>query len=492
MERPKRFRSDVMFAALMLYFLASGTFCTAAKQSPLWQEQPASPSTSIHQGLDIFMSLAEKLSPAVVNISIEQKTKPGEERPFRGFRGPSRERPPFGNDPFRDFFDRFFGDAPPQARQSLGSGFIIHPSGLILTNHHVIEEADKIKIVLQDERELEADVLGSDPKTDLALLQVKTTITLPTVPLGDSTKLRIGEWVMAIGNPFGLSHTVTAGIVSAKGRVIGAGQYDDFIQTDASINPGNSGGPLFNTRGEVVGINTAIIAGGTGIGFATPINLVKELLPQLHKQGKVTRGWIGVVIQKVTPELARTFALPKAEGALVADVMTEGPAALGGIKQGDIITTFDGSTIQNWHDLPRVVASTDVGKAVVVDVLRQGKAKTLKVTIAPMRDEAPTEAETSSLTGQLGMIVEELTPDLADRMGLSNTQGVFVAEVAPASLAAEAGLRQGDVILEVNRYSVTNTLDYAEALQNRADDTILLLVARDDNTLYIALKQALR
>jgi serine protease Do len=491
-RRTRRLRSDVMFGLLLLYLLASGTFCTAAKQSDLWHEQPTSSSAAIHQGLDIFMALAEKLSSAVVNISIEQKAQSSKERPFRGFRGPSRERPPFGNDPFREFFDRFFGDAPPQERQSLGSGFIIHPHGLILTNNHVIEEADKIKVILQDEQEFEARIIGRDPKTDLALIKVETTATLPTVPLGDSNSLRIGEWVLAIGNPFGLSHTVTAGIVSAKGRVIGAGQYDDFIQTDASINPGNSGGPLFNTRGEVVGINTAIIAGGTGIGFATPINLAKDLLPQLHDQGKVTRGWFGVVIQKVTPELARTFALPKAEGALVADVMTEGPAALGGIKRGDIITSFDGSNIQDWHDLPRVVAKTDVGKDVEVNILRQGKAKTLTVTVAAMPEETPVAAAKPDLSEQLGMTVGEVTPDVARQMGLSDIQGVLVAEIDPSGPAAEAGLREGDIILEVNRRGIRDTAEYLEALKNRADDTILLLVARDDNTLYVALKHSLK
>lgn len=280
-------------STMLICLLISAQMSVAAKRPSLWEEQVAAGSDAVHQGLTLFMSLAEKLSPAVANISIVQKAKQQREPGVRGFRRCFRERQPFGQDPFREFFDRYFSDAPPQARQSLGSGFIIHAKGLILTNNHVIEEADKIKVILQDEREFEAQVIGRDPKTDLALIKVESDVSLPTVPLGNSDALRIGEWVLAIGNPFGLSHTVTAGIVSAKGRVIGAGQYDDFIQTDASINPGNSGGPLFNTRGEVVGINTAIIAGGTGIGFATPINLVKELVPQLYDQGRVTRvGWV--------------------------------------------------------------------------------------------------------------------------------------------------------------------------------------------------------
>ncbi|GIX46403.1 MAG: hypothetical protein KatS3mg131_0614 [Candidatus Tectimicrobiota bacterium] len=311
-------------------------------QGPLWQEAREAPAPAVPQGLEIFTELAEKLSPAVVNISaVHKEARRG--GGFPRFRSPFGERPPFAPDPFREFFERFFGEAPPHARQSLGSGFVIHPSGLILTNDHVIEGAEAIKVILQDERQLEARILGRDPKTDLALLQVEPADPLPAVVLGDSDALRIGEWVMAIGNPFGLSHTVTVGIVSAKGRVIGAGQYDDFIQTDASINPGNSGGPLFNIRGQVVGINTAIIAGGTGIGFAIPINLAKEIVPQLYRSGKVTRGWLGVMIQKITPELAQALSLEEAHGALVTEVVADSPAAQAGIERGDIIVAFDGT-----------------------------------------------------------------------------------------------------------------------------------------------------
>jgi serine protease Do len=454
----------------------------------LWAEQSGSASADIHQGLEIFIALAAKLSPAVVNISTVQKASGHRERFFRGFHSPFRERDPFSSDPFREFFERFFGEVPPQAQQSLGSGFIINPDGFILTNNHVIEEADEIKVILQDEREFEARIVGRDPKTDLALIKVHAAKALPTVPLGDSETLRIGEWVMAIGNPFGLSHTVTAGIVSAKGRVIGAGQYDNFIQTDASINPGNSGGPLFNTRGEVVGINTAIIAGGTGIGFAIPVNLAKELLPQLHDAGKVTRGWLGVMIQKVTTELAQSFHLPQPYGALVSEVIEDSPAARGGLERGDIITTFDETEIHDMHELPRVVASTPVGKQVKVEVLRQGKTKTLSVTIAELKDEPPT-AVTTETAAQLGLELQELTPELAQSMGLHITQGVLVVAVEAESPAADAGIRRGDVILEVNRQRVRNTHDYTEALRRTTDATILLLVSRGENTLYVALQQ---
>jgi serine protease Do len=298
--------------------------------------------------------------------------------------------------------------------------------------------------------------------------------------------MRIGEWVMAIGNPFGLSHTVTAGIISAKGRVIGAGQYDDFIQTDASINPGNSGGPLFNTQGEVIGINTAIIAGGTGIGFATPINLVKELLPQLHDRGKVTRGWLGVMIQKVTPELAHSFDLTEPQGALVADVVAESPAERAGLQRGDIITTFDSTKIHDMNELPRVVANTPVGKRVEVEVLRQGQTKTFSLTIAELPEASL--AAVPDVTEQLGMEVQDLTPELAQSLGLTHSQGIVVTEIDDDGPAAEAGIRRGDVILEVNRQRVADIQQYTEALQSSRDDTTLLLIARGENTLYVALK----
>ena len=473
---------------LAYWLLWGGSHGTAtADTARLWQEQTAPFMAEVPRGLDIFITLAEKLSPAVVNISTVQKPAKRGERSFRGFRGPFQEREPFKPDPFREFFERFFGETPPQGRQSLGSGFIINPQGLILTNNHVTEEADKIKVILHDEREFEARVIGRDPKTDLALLKVQTNTDLPTVPLGDSAKLRIGEWVMAIGNPFGLSHTVTAGIVSAKGRVIGAGQYDDFIQTDASINPGNSGGPLFNTRGEVVGINTAIIAGGTGIGFAIPVNLAKELLPQLHAKGKVTRGWLGVMIQKVTPELAQSFSLQQPTGALVADVMADSPAAKGGLQRGDVITKFDDTAIHDMHELPRIVAKTPVGKQVKVNLLRQGQPKTLTVTITELKEEAA--AASSETAEQLGMEVQDVTPELAQSMGLRTTEGVLVATIEDGSPAAEAGIRSGDVIIEVNRQRVRNTRDYTEALRKSADAAILLLISRGDSTLYVALKQ---
>jgi serine protease Do len=294
-----------------------------------------------------------------------------------------------------DFLERFFGQPPPSGRsqqqRSLGSGFIIGSDGSIVTNAHVIENAKKIIVKLSDKREFEAKVLGKDSKTDVAVIKIDSDESLPTAELGDSEKLQVGEWVMAVGNPFGLDSSVTSGIVSAKGRYIGAGPCDNFIQTDTPINPGNSGGPLVNLRGQVVGINVAIVSqmgGNIGIGFATPINLVKELLPQLEAKGKVTRGWVGIAIQQVTPDLAKAFGLEKPQGALVAKVLTGGPAERGGIKVGDIITEYDGQQVAEANEFPLMVARTQVSKEVQMKVLREGKNLSCRVTVGKM-PEAP-------------------------------------------------------------------------------------------------------
>jgi serine protease Do len=327
-----------------------------------------------------FTTLAEKLDPAVVNISTTQVIKGNPMgRGFTFRRGPGgRQFGPGQSDPFEEFFDRFFRGMPQgeMKRRSLGSGFVIGEDGLIITNNHVVKDADTITVIFYDEREAEAKVIGKDPKTDLALIKVDMDDKLPTATLGDSDKLRMGDWVLAIGNPFGLKYTLTAGIVSAKGRVIGAGPYDDFIQTDASINPGNSGGPLINMKGEVVGINSAIIAGGTGIGFAIPANIAKELIPQLKEKGRVSRGWLGVYIQRVTPELAKSFGLDKPKGALVSEVTKDGPAEGTGLTHGDIIIEFAGKPVEHFNDLPRMVAATPPGTKITLKVLRKGKEKT--------------------------------------------------------------------------------------------------------------------
>jgi serine protease Do len=316
-----------------------------------------------------FADLAEKVKPAVVNISTTTTVRiPG--NPFRHFFGPEEEGP------FGDFFNRFFGDIPDRElkQQSLGSGFIIDKDGYIITNNHVVEGADEIKVKLADGREFKAKVVGRDSKTDLALIKISSLFKdLPVLLLGDSDKIRVGDWVLAIGNPFGLEHTVTQGIISATGRAIGAGPYDNFLQTDAPINPGNSGGPLINLKGEVIGINSAIVATGQGIGFAIPSNMAKTVISQLKEKGKVTRGWIGVSIQSVTPEIAQSFGLKEPTGVLIADVVLGSPADMAGIKRGDIIVTFDGKEIKNMSDLPINVAGTPVGKNIDISIIRNGK-----------------------------------------------------------------------------------------------------------------------
>jgi serine protease Do len=335
-----------------------------------------------------FVTLAKKLQPIVVNVSTTQ-IAPG---------APPETRPDPKEDPMEEFLERYFGQQPPSSRgsqqRSLGSGFIIGSDGSILTNAHVVEKAKKIIVKLSDKREFEAKVLGKDLKTDVAVIKIDSKESLPTAELGDSEQLEVGEWVMAVGNPFGLDNSVTSGIVSAKGRHIGAGPYDNFIQTDTPINPGSSGGPLVNLRGQVIGINMAIVSqtgGNIGIGFAMPINLIKELLPQLEAKGKVTRGWVGVAIQEVTPDLANAFGLQNPHGALVAKVLTGGPAERGGIKVGDIITEYDGQQVTAAHDFPLMVARTQVNKEVQVKVLREGENVPFKVTVGEMPEAAEGE-----------------------------------------------------------------------------------------------------
>jgi serine protease Do len=429
---------------------------------------------------ETFSELAKRLKPAVVNISTTMVVK---QHPFlRGRPSPFGER-----DPFREFWERFFGGEIPQEfeTRSLGSGAIINREGYIVTNNHVIENAKEILVTLSNEEEYKAEVVGTDKKTDLALIKIEAKNDLPVAPVGDSDKLRVGEWVMAIGNPFGLSETVTAGIVSAKGRVIGAGPYDDFIQTDASINPGNSGGPLFNFWGEVVGINTAIVATGQGIGFAIPINMAKQVITQLKDQGRVVRGWLGVGIQRVTSELAKSFGLENTEGALVSQVFKGTPAEKAGLKQGDVILEFDGKKIEEFGDLPRTVASTPVGKTVTIKVFREGTVLSLEATIAEMEEkvevaEAPTEKP-------LGITVQDITPEIAQGLGLEAGSGVVVTEVKPGSPSAEAGLRRGDVIQEVNRTPVENAEAFGRAVEEARDqESILLLIRRGETSLFVA------
>ncbi len=413
-----------------------------------------------------FSRLVEAVGPAVVNIRAE-KTLRGGGPGLRHFpREPGEE-----DNPLQEFFERFFGEeAQREFRQpSLGSGFLIDPQGHVVTNHHVIEDADRIRVKLGDNEEYDAAVVGRDPSTDLALLRIQgAKREFPVVRLGDSQQLKVGDWVVAIGSPFGLERTVTAGIVSAKGRVIGSGPYDDFIQTDASINPGNSGGPLLNLKGEVVGINTAIVAGGQGIGFAIPVNLAKGIIAQLKTGGAVTRGWLGVAIQDLTPEMAEYYGIAPGKGVFVSEVFPGDPADQAGIRPRDILVAVNGRKVETSRQLTSLVAEIPVGREAKVQVLREGKPLTFTVKVA-RRDEGRLAARGEEPAGgrreeTLGMRVAELTPEAARRLPLREAAGVLVLEVTYGSRAGQAGLRAGDVIREVNRRAVATVGDFEQAL----------------------------
>jgi serine protease Do len=431
-----------------------------------------------------FSEIAEKVRPGVVNIQVVKTIK----NAGIGF-------PYFSRNPFGDFFGPFSGEIPQRSpeQQGIGSGFVISADGYILTNNHVVQDATQIKIKLADGKEYDAKVVGRDPKTDLAVLKAEGASNLQPLQLGDSDSLKVGNWVVAVGSPFGLEQTVTAGIVSAKGRVIGSGPYDDFIQTDASINPGNSGGPLLNTAGQVVGINTAIYSqsgGNVGIGFAIPVNMAKEIVPQLEEKGHVTRGWLGVGIQKITPELQKSFGLKDDKGALVSQVVKGGPADKAGIETGDVIVEFNGKKVSEMTDLPRMVAETPVGKTVDIKVLRNGSMVDREVKIAQLEDQKEKVANVSTRK-PLGMTVQNITPEMAKSLGLENETGVVVASVVPGSPAAQADIRSGDVIQQVNKKPVKDVEDFKSKIENsKGQEPILLLIQRGENTLFAALTPA--
>jgi serine protease Do len=410
-----------------------------------------------------FSELAQKVSPAVVNIRTVKIMKGGG-KVFRHF-SPG----PWGgeDDPRKDFFDRFFG--PEQQREfkqrSLGSGFIISSDGYIVTNNHVVEDADEIRVILKDGKEFDATIEGRDPNTDLALIKVKSDKPLPSITLGNSESLNVGEWVVAIGSPFGLEQTVTAGIISAKGRVIGSGPYDDFLQTDASINPGNSGGPLLNMEGEVIGINTAIIAGGSGIGFAIPINLAKGIIDQLKSHGEVVRGWLGVQIQDLSKEMSEYHGTKDKKGALVLEVIEGNPAAKAGIKAKDIITEVNGKPIESVRDLTRIIADIPVGDTALVTVIRNGKQEKIKVNVAKREAKEVASKMTKEKPDEdLGIRVTDITPEMAQQYELPEKTGVIVTNLAPDGKAAEAGLQMGDVIKEINHQEINSLNDYRKAM----------------------------
>jgi serine protease Do len=425
-----------------------------------------------------FTALAEKCTPSVVNIKVTKVEKAGL----------GEMQIPWA--PFREFPGR----APvPQDRmaQGAGSGVIISKDGYILTNNHVVEDAKELTVTLADKNEFKARIVGRDPKTDIAVLKIDSGKNLSSANIGDSEQVKVGDWVLAIGNPFGLSETVTSGIVSAKGRVIGAGPYDDFIQTDASINPGNSGGPLFNMRGEVIGINTAIIPEGQGLGFAIPINTAKSFIPQLVANGEVTRGYLGVNIQSITPELAKAMKLEESRGALVADVVPGGPADKAGIKAGDVIVSFDGKSVHDGHDLPAMVASAAVGREVSVSVIRNGKELGISAVVAKLESGGTRLAENRQPSqGKWGLQVQDLDSETARQLGLKNVRdGVVVAGVLPGSPAYQASVRPGDVILEVNRQKVKSVEDLKEKIEKAGEgDSLLLLMKNTQGSRYIVLQ----
>jgi serine protease Do len=452
----------------------------------LWSEHPVTVAPGAVVPAPNWVELTRVLKPAVVNISTKRVEQQAQ------LQNPFGNNSPFGdNDPFQQFFRQFGERQPRRTVRSMGSGFIINPSGYIVTNNHVVDGATEIRVKIGDGREMSGKVVGRDPKTDLALLKIEAT-GLPTIALGDSSQLQVGEPVMAIGNPFGLEQTVTTGIVSATGRVIGQGPYDDFIQTDASINPGNSGGPLINSRGQAVGINAAIFSqsgGSVGIGFAIPINQAKSVVTQLASSGKVTRGWLGVTIQPLTPELAKGFKLAEDTGALVAAVQDSSPAAAAGVKAGDVIIEFDGHKVAQSGDLPKLVAATPVGRQVPVSVVREGKTVALNIKVARMDEPGEAAvARNDDGKGALGLAVETVTPSLAKQLGLADARGVVVRDVRSPSPAENAGVRPGDVITEVDHQAVTDAAQMKRVLDRHPKGApVVMMLHRDGNNLYVAM-----
>jgi serine protease Do len=477
-----------LLAFLVAFFIVSFVEVLKSSFAPSTTDIPPAGAVSVRVP-GSFADLAEKVKPAVVNISTTKTIRSG----GRGIpRGPLGEGDSFERYFGDDFFRRFFGDVPRTFKQrSLGSGFIISHDGYIFTNNHVIEQADKILVKLSDGREFEARVIGRDAKTDIALIRIKTSDSLPVAELGDSEKLRVGDWVVAIGNPFGLEATVTAGIVSAKGRVIGAGPYDNFIQTDASINPGNSGGPLFNLEGKVVGINTAIVAQGQGIGFAIPMEMAKAILGDLKAKGKVTRGWLGVSVQDVTEELAKSMKLPERSGALISDVFKGDPAERAGLRAGDVVTEINGKKIRDTHDLLLLIATLRVGDRIAVKVLRDGAEHTFQVVVDERTDSKEAARATDRGERQdFGLTVQDITPEVGRYLGVAPRSGVLVADVREGSQAEEVGLQPQDIILQVNKVRVTSVKEYQREITRKSDkNNVLLLIKRGRATFFVALRK---
>lgn len=440
----------------------------------LGESAPELLSSSSSSGISPSLSgLVEKQKHSVVNISTTNVVKQGPVFPDFG-----------EGDVFEEFFKRFFpNDREREFRKKgLGSGFVVSKNGYIVTNNHVIRKAEDVQVVLYDGSRYAAEIVGQDVKTDLAVLKIKPEKKLRPVVFGDSDGLRIGDWVMAIGNPFGLGYTVTVGIVSAKGRSLGLGAYDDFIQTDASLNPGNSGGPLFNLRGEVVGVNTAIAARGQGIGFSIPANMAKGVISQLMEKGRVTRGWLGVIIQPITQEIAESMGHKNTDGALISDVSPGSPAEKAGLRRGDVVVEFDGEPIKEFTSLSKLVGIKVPGTSSKITVLRDGKRKDISVVLGNMPDEqTPAESQRDE-----DIELTDITPDIAARFGVESESGVLVTNVSRGSSAWEAGFRSGDVILEIDKKPVANLEDYNKIVGGlKSGKQYLFLVKKRKNTIYI-------
>ena len=475
-----RMRQPFMLAGALLFAIMIN-----AVLSPVWaNDRPQS-----------FADLAEALTPSVVNISTSTLVNRDGDN--------SLQFPP--GSPFEDFFEEFQDRDNPRTAQALGSGFIVSTDGYVVTNNHVIDGADAIRVTLYNDRSFDAELIGRDAKTDIAVLKIEPEDeVLQPVAFGDSDQMRVGDWVLAIGNPFGLGGSVTAGIISARGRDIGTGPYDDFIQTDASINRGNSGGPLFNLDGEVIGINTAIFSqsgGSVGIGFAIAANLASNVVDQLSEYGQTRRGWLGVFIQEITPEIAENFGLENENGALVSSVHKEGPAETAGIKAGDVVIAFNGKPIEEMRSLPRIVAESPIGKPIDMVVMRDGKKITLSVTLGVLEEaeesgllaSAPSEAETSTELNneKLGFVLEALTPERRQDFSVGDdVNGVVILDVVSGSAADAAGLMIGDVIRRIGKSSV-DTLDKADAAIRREMEngktSIVLLINRGGRDRFMAI-----
>jgi serine protease Do len=477
---------------LLLGFLLGGfAFYTLGKiagHQGAYFPYPISPGVprQIIETSKAFSDIVSSVSPAVVNISTTKVLR--------------RDTDSFLEDPFFDFFKPFHGFRIPKKwkEQSLGSGVIVSPDGYIITNNHVVEKSDEIKVTLLDKRTFKGRIVGADPKTDIAIVKIDAT-NLPIIPWGDSEKLQVGEFVLAIGNPYGLSHTVTMGIISAVGRAnVGVADYEDFIQTDAAINPGNSGGPLVNIQGELIGINTAIFSrtgGYQGIGFAVPSNMVRPIMSQLIQKGKIIRGWLGVTIQELTPELSQKFDLEKSQGALVSDVAKRSPAERAGIMRGDIILEFNGKEVKDVGNLRNMVAQSKVDSEVTIKILRSGKEYTVRLVIAELPREVaeavpnkiPEDLEAGAFTG---LTVMSLTKEIAKQLGFTKDEtGVVVVRVEPASPADEAGIKKGDIIKEVDKKQVDNLEEFNRIASNaKNNETVLLFITRGDKKFYVTLK----